>query len=386
MSYQVLYVESLSVIIVLLAILFIIHRTGRRGRRPDELDAIYLIIIILAVLDSVWMLINGKPALRTWHIVLQVVYLSVQAPAGWLWLRHTIKNLPTHRLWIRRVRWFLVIPMILVIAAVLLSVRTQWMFIVDADGTYYRGRWHICSVLVQFAYLICASFVALQCRQQATLTEEKRRYGVEALFPVPTLILASLQMSLPPGGLPSMQAGVLIALFLRYVVTQRGMVTRDALTDLPNRFALEPVLREKTEQYHPDSGRHLYLFACDLTRFKEMNETGAGEAGDRALVTAANCLRKVFHAKNMVVFRVSTNGFMATGETEEVLRAEDVKRELNETLKEWSRNEPVPLQMNMGMIEYDGRSDFGKLMERAEQDLFIEKKYTPSASLVIPKI
>lgn len=372
-NYQVIYVESLSIIAILLLVLYIFHRISEQGQKRDELDAIYIIFIATAVLDSIWMLIDGQVRFRSWHMLLHVVYLSAHTPAGYLWLLYVMKHFPTNGFRIWKVRRLLIIPVLLVIISVLLSLRTGWVFQVDAGGTYHRGPWFMLPVLVQFGYSIIASCVALRCRHESALTEEKRRYGVAAFFPVPALLLASVQMILPPG-LPSMQGGVLIALFLQYGVTQYGMITRDHLTDLPNRIAFERVLKERTDRYRAAEHRHLYLLSADLDQFKEINDTLGHPVGDQALILASDGLRDVFYKRNMIVFRIGGDEFMAIGESDRPLDIESIRLELNEVLKDRSRKEPFLIQMSMGMYEYDGTLTFGSLLEKVDRDLYLQKE------------
>jgi diguanylate cyclase (GGDEF)-like protein len=64
--------------------------------------------------------------------------------------------------------------------------------------------------------------------------------------------------------------------------------THDALTQLPNRYRL----RDELERLHANAVRYRHSYALvmfDLDRFKDVNDEHGHDAGDRALVTAAQC-------------------------------------------------------------------------------------------------
>ncbi|MFN0093838.1 MAG: putative bifunctional diguanylate cyclase/phosphodiesterase [Dehalococcoidia bacterium] len=63
----------------------------------------------------------------------------------------------------------------------------------------------------------------------------------------------------------------------------------DPLTGLPNRYVLEPLLRQAAE--HAGTGKHAFFLLLDLDNFKVVNDTVGHVGGDRVLVEATNLLR-----------------------------------------------------------------------------------------------
>ena len=75
--------------------------------------------------------------------------------------------------------------------------------------------------------------------------------------------------------------------------------TTDALTRLPNRAEFERRATEVLARLGRD-GRSACLMVVDLDQFKVVNDTVGHEAGDRALVAAAERLRSAVRASDVV--------------------------------------------------------------------------------------
>lgn len=352
--------------------LFFLRHANERTFRFTKLDIIYGLFLITVILDSVWMLIDGIAEYRAWHIALQVVYLSSMAFTGYTWVLYIVDFFPAQNMFIKSHRYIIGIPVLIVIVLIISSIWTNWMFVVDENGRYIRGEYHIYTIIMNYSYLLLGSYVALRCRKEALLSMDKRRFTVAALFPVPILILSATQLILPPG-LPAMQGGVLVALLLLYGTTQNVMITRDHLTGLPNRFAFEQDLLDRLRTFRNDGSTHLYLFEGDLDRFKYINDTYGHPAGDRALQLTAGVLTRVFVPYGAAVFRTGGDEFMMLTETEESLDIEAIRAELNEQLSSAESPDNIELSISLGAQEYDSTMDFRKLIESVDRQLYAAK-------------
>lgn len=373
MDYRIVYVGAQTIFGIMFLTLLYLRHANERARRLDKLDALYCLFLITIILDAIWMLINGKPEFRNVHVALHVVYLSTMACTGCLWLFYMLDFFPAKNMKLRKYRFVLVIPVLITIVLIFCSIKTSWMFVVDENGLYIRGDYHIYTILLNYSYMLLGSYVALRCRKEALLTMDKRRFGVAALFPVPVLILSAAQMILPPG-LPAMQGGVLVALLLLYGTSQNVLITRDHLTDLPNRFAFEQDLLNRINRYKAGGPEHLYVFAGDLDRFKRINDTHGHPVGDTALRLTAKTLQQVFRAYSAVVFRTGGDEFIMTAETDQVLDVDKIRQELNSALAAVEAPEHVQLSMSLGMQEYDGSMNLRTLIEEADRKLYDSKR------------
>ncbi|MDO8213336.1 diguanylate cyclase [Conexibacter sp. CPCC 206217] len=76
---------------------------------------------------------------------------------------------------------------------------------------------------------------------------------------------------------------------LRTLALAQSRATTDALTQLPNRWALQDALQRMQAQANR-SHRPLSLVLLDIDRFKVLNDTWGHDAGDRALVAVGRAL------------------------------------------------------------------------------------------------
>ena len=179
------------------------HRIANRGKRLDKLDILYLLFLGTIILDSIWMLIDGRVEYRTGHVVLEVVYLTMMSLTGYDWFLYTLELFPARTDKISKYKYILAIPAIIMIILIFCSLKTGWIFEVDATGKYIRGDLNMLPVVTNYAYMLLGSFIAIQCMKEAMLTIDKRRFLLAALFPVPILIFSAVQMMLPPGAVIS---------------------------------------------------------------------------------------------------------------------------------------------------------------------------------------
>lgn len=352
-------------------LLFLRHATNRQ-QRFDKLDLLYLLFVFTIVLDCVWSLIDGVPAYRDGHIVLELVYLCTMACTGYVWFLYTLDLFPSQSLTIRKYRFILGIPVLFEIFLIVSSLNNGLVFQVDEQGTYVRGSLAMLPVAINYAYMVLGSCVALACRKHALLEVERRWLLTAAFFPVPVLLLSGLQVLLPPG-LPSMQAGVLVGLLLFYGMSRNAMVSQDYLTDLPNRLSFEQDLQERIHKFRRGGPKRLYLIEGDLNKFKQINDTYGHPEGDKILKQTAQVLEDVFIPNGISVFRTGGDEFMMIAETDDELDIARLQDALNESLATIEVRGNNTISMSLGVEEYDGTSDSRTFVELVDKKLYEAK-------------
>lgn len=155
---------------------------------------------------------------------------------------------------------------------------------------------------------------------------------------------------------------------------QRQAAT-DPLTGLPNRRALERLLRAALCQTTQGEGR-LYLLMMDLDRFKQINDTLGHCVGDCVLIAVAAAMQRVIEARGGTVTRCGGEEFTALlpcAHREEL--AEFTHNLLNEVSIDGtaSLNAQRTVTSSVGVAGWDGMESADDLAARADKALYDAK-------------
>ncbi len=374
MDYRIVYVNAEAIFAIMFVVLYVLEWVNRRGQMPKKLTALYVFFALTIVLDSTWILIDGKPELRSINMLVNTLYLAIMASMGFLWFAYTLDMFPSKTI-LRKIKPILAIPVLIYVVLVLSSFKTGWVFTIDEGGSYVRAPLHGISFIMNYIFTLMGSYVTLQSRKEAQLLSDKRRLFVAALFPVPIIVFTVIQFMLPPG-LPAMQGGVMISLLLIYATNMGLLVTRDHLTSLPNRYSFEQALVSEIENYREDS--HLYLMEGDIDRFKIINDTLGHPIGDKVLELTAKVLPAVFSSYTAQIFRVGGDEFMIIVKSENPIDVDSIREKINYELRVKGEPFDINLEMSLGAVEYSSGTDFKALIEQVDKELYNCKNRSPS--------
>lgn len=134
----------------------------------------------------------------------------------------------------------------------------------------------------------------------------------------------------------------------------------DSLTKLGNRYAMNVYI--ETWQ----SGRSMGVVYCDVTGLKMVNDTQGHEAGDRLLINAGECLRKVYGEYSL--FRIGGDEFLALCSGINL----DGLREREAALKQEMEKDNLVLAVGCSWNP-DGTESIDKLMAEAESRMYQDK-------------
>ena len=139
-----------------------------------------------------------------------------------------------------------------------------------------------------------------------------------------------------------------------------NMSYKDALTKLGNRFSVEKFVKRL------DKNKCIGAVYCDITGLKNVNDTQGHEAGDKLILRASDCLKKIF--SDYGIFRIGGDEFL-------VLCPEITEDDLyknTEQLKECSKNSNSLMAVGAAWREnfYEG---LDKLLTESEHNMYIDK-------------
>jgi diguanylate cyclase (GGDEF)-like protein len=189
--------------------------------------------------------------------------------------------------------------------------------------------------------------------------------------------LGVLHTTGPPNSLPSIeqmaqlttlgiQAGARIGTVRAFERTQKQAST-DSLTGLPNRRALEEFVSNLTR-----TRVDYALVLIDLDRFKALNDTHGHHAGDRALVTFAEVMRKVLRRADFAA-RWGGEEFALVMSTATAAPAVLVVDRLREQLADTLRTGSVVFTLSAGIADTTMTREFDQLVRIADEALYLSK-------------
>ena len=76
MDYRIVYINAELIFASILLILYFLERSSRKGHMSIKHQLLYILFTITIVLDSLWILVDGKPEYRSANVLINVAYLS----------------------------------------------------------------------------------------------------------------------------------------------------------------------------------------------------------------------------------------------------------------------------------------------------------------------
>lgn len=372
LEHMVTYIEAQFLCIIFLSTLFVLNLKHWRPRVLNSLSLIYILTILSSLLDIAWSLVDGKQDLVILNHIINIVHLSCFGFIGFFWMDHCSTLYP-FQLW--KSKWHRLIGMLPAITTTILlaiSSRTGWIYGIDRNGAYYRGPYYFIQMLA-YVYLVTASLLALQSKRQVEFAIEKKKLSAVALFALPPLLLGTIQLFTPPGGLPTTQFSILLSLIMLSINSLESRVTQDSLTGLSNRYVLDRVIANKISNKKSNAD-HLYVLIGDLDCFKSINDTYGHMAGDRALKIVADVLKKVFHNTSAILTRMGGDEFAIVIETDHMEFLTHTIQQITQELECASKMEPFTLRMSIGIAKYEDGMSMIDLLNKADLDLYDQKR------------
>ena len=371
MNHTTVYIESLCVCILFLCALFILNIKHGPPRHFPLLASIYCMTTLSALLDILWVLIDGLQEYAYLQYLTHPIYLSCFTLIGTVWVIYCSKSLPFQILkkrWQHMVLWAL--PTVIIVLNIT-SPFTGLMFYLDEEYHYCRGPLYYIQ-MVGYVYLVTAGILTLKARKDAQFYTERQHLSSLASFCVSPLLLGLFSVIAPPGGIPSMQFSILFSLFLIFVEDQAIKVTHDSLTGLYNRYSLDHSINDYINRYRK-TGEPFYILMADLDHFKSINDTYGHMEGDRMLKVVADILDSIAKDHDSRASRMGGDEFAIVVSCRSFGAAHAIKEQIRNSLTEAGKREDRDLAVSIGIAEYKNQMSITQLLEIADQNLYLEK-------------
>ena len=372
MQYVLMYTTTLMVSFALTLILFLYHLRYWNPASHVPLRNIYLLNMTSALMCIVWCLVDGKPELIPINYIANIIEFNCMGFCGYFWLCYCLKFVDIPVLKTRWARILIALPVLTVMAMILSTPLTHWAFYIDDAGYFQRGTIYNLQQ-TGYVYLVASSVLCLVHRKKCTTSSERNRLNVLSMFPLSPAFFGVIQIIAPSGLAPTLQFSILISLILVFVDELDQKITRDSLTQLINRYEFERILQNKMHSYQKkDPG--LFVMLSDMGDFKSINDHYGHQQGDNALRIVGIVLTKTAARHGAVCGRMSGDEFLSLLEADSPEQAEAYRQELLDELKSTCVNLPYTLHLSTGIAEYDGSGTMMELLNRADADMYAQKK------------
>ncbi len=363
--------------ILLSTILIDVDRNSYRYCQMSVITAVMLFCIV----DISWVLVyeNVIPATVTSRTITNVFLYCGMNSCAYSVFYLLEENLQS----VSKIKWnkkYTRIPFVLLMLIPLVTPWTGALFTINADNSFQRGPLYIPYVVVIFASLIPTELRAILLGLKA----ENEAYGEQcftvAINAIPVFIGSIIHFFFPT--LPSITAGITIAVMQFYIMQIREQISIDALTGINNRKQGERFFSRHINainQQEKPLKEGLYLFIADLNKFKSINDTYGHAEGDHALTVTAEALRDscARHADKCMLCRFGGDEFVIGGMFESDEQADSFSEILKSELAQKCSTKDLPYSITVS-IGYERYSkDFKSLknlLSAADKKMYEQKK------------
>ena len=372
---KMMYAEMNVFCMLIVFILALRILRSYRSSRQETLLSVYLCTILFCASDVVWCFMEGRvfQTARVLNYFINALYFTLSALCAYFVICY-VENVIKAR-WIRNKKnyTYAFLPALLVIVLAFASIATDWLFSIDEQGFYHRGPLYPVQPVVCCAYLVSASVHALILGRRAPAYMERETDYTVASFAIFPVLGGVGQVFFPD--MPVLCPAMTLALVIIFINLQDGYITRDALTQVGNRYWLMSHLEDKTVKYRNGREGALYLIIIDIDHFKQINDSFGHVEGDRALIQVANAMKKSCRDKGGYAARIGGDEFVIAMEADGPERVEAMIRAVRREIAAESKNDAFHLTVSAGYAKYDpyGMS-ISDLIAAADAQLYKDKE------------
>lgn len=365
---NLMHIESAVVCVALFLILLIYH-IKYEYRERNELKLVYFFSIFCAIAGEMRVFFIGDSLLS---MFLHVIYVGCLGMVGAMWSQYCYMKYGYSFENNCAFKWLKYAP---VLAAIFLTIYSTEMSnlsnVAQNQGNLHRIYGGATAVLCLYAIFV---WVMALLKMKQTKSERKRS---DIFFPVivstiPVLV-GCIQFVLP-FGLPLVSLSSAVSLLIFKVHTLYRTMRIDNLTKLPNRYGMEDEIREELEEYRKNKNDLFYIIACDMDRFKQINDTWGHPEGDRALELISETLDRVAQECEATAFRVGGDEFVIIVDASEDTIPKRICEQIKQKLDTLEFRDDFDICMSMGIAKYDGTVDVAELLNRADKELYEVKR------------
>ncbi|MCR5094991.1 MAG: GGDEF domain-containing protein [Lachnospiraceae bacterium] len=375
-DYFVFYTEASVICVIILLMILITDRIySTKQEKQIWFGRAIAAFILYFISDACWaaMLSDQFPKIRFFAVLFNFtnyVFLSLMAYGMFMFIAASEK-MPFRKIpWKRFLCFFPVIASALFISIAYIADPLFWI----SESNELNDLYFPFLIAVPSSYCIAGFILSIRNAQKAKTREKRRWYLFIGSVPLSVGAFGMLQVVVLNA--PTFCFGCTLMWLWFYIQNMMALISVDDLTHLNNRGQINRYL----EQLHYSEDNRIFIMMLDINRFKGINDTYGHAEGDRALILAAEALRKTCEQIKATVFLGRYGGDEFTiivqnpGEDEMPEQiAERIRGMLSK--KQQDNQLPYALEFSMGYDEMKDDNDTADAcIKRADEKLYLDKQ------------
>lgn len=334
----------------------------------------YIIIALSALFEMIGVMMNGRPEVPSWSLVVvkMLDYCFTPMAGGILVFQMKMKT---------RLKQVILGLVIVNVLYQIVGALIGQMVIVQADHTYAHGPLFIGYIVLSALILVTVFIIFIL---YGNTFRRKNRFS---LYTIMVLLVLGIFFQEGPGldhktiYLSFTMAATLM--FIHYsefsqiksddrIQEQLVQITTDPLTGVLNRFAYSNALLEYNDA--ANIPKNFAFFLMDIDGLKLCNDISGHEAGDELICGAANCISATI-GQGGRTFRIGGDEFVVLREMTKEEAFQSIA-DLKSLTKSWQGNKVKKLGISVGCAFSSDSPGLNaeQLFKIADEAMYVEKK------------
>ncbi|HPZ42849.1 MAG TPA: diguanylate cyclase [Bacillota bacterium] len=311
--------------------------------------------LILLFIDSLQWMLDGRQGqvnVAIYSAASVISYIMAPVPS-YLWTLYAVYQIFRDEKRIRKQVYPLLVPVLVNALLALTSLSTGFLFYLDENNIYHRGRGFFLTVAISYLYLAYISLVILWNRRLI----EKRFFFPLLLFPMLPVLGSIIQIIYY--GSVLLWSGIALSILIIYINIQNYRLHTDYLTGVYNRREADYLLKNKIHNKTP--GRSFSGILIDIDNFKEINDRYGHLTGDKVLEISAELIKNSLR-KDDFVARYGGDEFLVLLNIKDPSDLKKFVDRIKENLNNYNLHSSFPFRISfsIGYDVYDYSSGMSK--------------------------
>lgn len=302
-----------------------------------------------------------------------ILFFILHTYFGYLWLNYSIIKLFPDFQPNKKIKIFMLLPIILNSLFVISSPWTKFVYSLTVQNRYIRGSFMWITMVFSMSYWISSTLLTFYEMLKTQRVRERSTYIALLFFPIPTLIGNIIQLKFY--GLSIVWICSAISLLILFINLQNHQISRDVLTNLFSRGQTNKQIQWEIKHLN-DANYYLFCVMIDVDHFKKINDEFGHVIGDQALIETANILRKSCQERYFIG-RFGGDEFLIIGhikEKEEIHLLLDNIRLLMKVANEKSTLFSLSLSMGYQLYSNEDHPTVDAILSDSDKEMYKTKQ------------